>query len=342
MKALIRAACLAGYVPLATSLGLDAARELRRVGLTGKTIADPEALIPYTALMTLLERSAEASGKPDFGLRLAAVQDMEMFGPLAILIRHAPTLGDAFRLAGRYAFVHSPAIRATTDPVEGRAGLVDLTFEIVLPNKPPCPQTLELSVALCIRIFRTLSGPRARAPVVLFPHARIGTPADYAKGLGCECLFSMPRAGLRVSAAELEQPLAEHNPTLQRMARNYLEQTFPQPERLLADQVRVLVRRFMGTGPLTNSTIAQALGMPPRTFQRRLANEGFSFEDIVNEVRRDRLRELIGRPDSPSLTQVAMMLGYSHQATLTRNCHRWFGHAPTQLLRNPELLSVES
>ncbi|MGH8784755.1 MAG: AraC family transcriptional regulator [Cupriavidus necator] len=342
MKPLIRAGCLAGYTELAQSLGLNAARELRRAGLSAKSLADPEALIPYTSVMELLEASAAESGKPDFGLRLSSLQDIEILGPLAVLIRHAPTLGEALQMAARYAFVHSPAIRVGAEPVAGKPAQVDLWFEIVLPQRPACAQTIELSVALSLRIIRLLSRQRLHAPLALFPHSRVGALADYAAALGCECRFSMPRAAVRISAADLERPLPEHNPLLQQMARSYLEQHFARPDIPVADQVRTLVRRFMGIGPVTQVAISEALAVPSRTLQRALAKEQTSFESILDDARQDRLRELLAQSQPPSLTQISLILGYSQQATLTRSCHRWFGYTPTELVRNPSLLSRQA
>jgi AraC-like DNA-binding protein len=57
------------------------------------------------------------------------------------------------------------------------------------------------------------------------------------------------------------------------------------------------------------------------------------FNDIVDDVRRDRFLELIAQPAAPSVAQLAQLLGYSEQAALTRSCRRWFGQTPTALRR---------
>jgi hypothetical protein len=45
MNMLIRAAALAGYEELAASLGLDAAQQLRTVGLGPASLCDPDAMM---------------------------------------------------------------------------------------------------------------------------------------------------------------------------------------------------------------------------------------------------------------------------------------------------------
>lgn len=331
MTVLLRAAGLAGYEELARGLDIDVPRELRRAGLAPRSLADPDALIPYTAVIRLLERSAQVSQCPDFGLRLSEMQSAEMLGPLAVLVRHAATLGEALRLASQYVFVHSPAIRLDVAPAEDSPPHVDLIFDIDLPHRPPCAQTVELSLGVILKMVRLLV-PKGLAPVsARFAHARIASAAAYQRSLGCPCTFDVERAAIRIATADLQRPLAEHNRLLQQMAQGYLDQHFGEPERRLTDRVRDLVRRFLGTGPITQAGIAEDLSVHPRTLQRWLLKEGRTFDAIVDDVRRERLAELLRRGQPPSLTQAALILGYTEQAALTRSCRRWFGCTPTEL-----------
>ncbi|RXV64415.1 AraC family transcriptional regulator [Burkholderia stabilis] len=158
MAILLRSTGLAGYENLARSLGLDARRELKRVGLSANMLADPDALIPYVAVVNLLERSAQASNCPDFGLRLSELQGLDILGPVAVLIRNAPTLGEAMQLASQFVFVHSPAIQLDVGPADGAPAFVDLSFGINIPNLPPCAQTCELALGIIIQALRLLGG----------------------------------------------------------------------------------------------------------------------------------------------------------------------------------------
>lgn len=331
MTALVRAAALAGYEDLARQLDIDTQRELKRAGLSANGLADPDALIPYAAMLRLLEHSARAAQCPDFGLRLSEKQGIEILGPLAVLIRHAATLGEATRLASQYVFVQSPAIRVGIAPAQDSPGQVDLFFEIVMPHRPPCAQAIELAVGVMLRVLRMLVPRGLGAVNARFPHARIAPIAAYQRVLGCASTFDTERAAIRMVAANLQYPLAEHNQLMQEMAQSYLDQHFGQPDRLLTDRVRELVRRFLGVGPLTQAAVASNLSIHTRTLQRRLLKEGTTFEAIVDDVRRERLSDLMARPHPPALTQVALILGYSEQAALTRSCRRWFDCTPSEL-----------
>ncbi len=333
MTALVRAAGLSGYEDLACALGLDVPRELRRVGLGRAQLADPDALIPYVALMNLLEHAAHAAACPDFGLRLAHSQELGILGPLAVLLQHANTVGEAVELASRYIFVHSPAVQFALLPVEGHPGEVDLCFAVNAAHLPPRAQTIELSLGVIAQSLRLLGSGRIRLLAVLLPHARLGPAASYAQLFNAACQFEAPRAAVRIAAAELDLPVEGHNPALKTMAQHYIEQNFGQPEQLVTDRVRALIRRFLASGQTSQKDIAAMLAIHPRTLQRRLHEEGGSFEALTDEVRSEQLLELLRRTHAPPLSQVALMLGYSEQAALTRSCRRWFGCTPSELWR---------
>jgi AraC-like DNA-binding protein len=70
--------------------------------------------------------------------------------------------------------------------------------------------------------------------------------------------------------------------------------------------------------------------MHPRTLQRRLREEGHSFESLKDALRRDITLQFLKRKRMP-LIHVAEALGYSEVSTLSRSCYRWFSVSPRQL-----------
>ena len=78
------------------------------------------------------------------------------------------------------------------------------------------------------------------------------------------------------------------------------------------------------------SDVADALALHERTLQRRLKDEGASFEEIKDSVRRDMAERLLSQRGLP-LSHVAEMLGYSEAAAFSRSCRRWFGEPPREV-----------
>jgi AraC-like DNA-binding protein len=70
--------------------------------------------------------------------------------------------------------------------------------------------------------------------------------------------------------------------------------------------------------------------MHPRTLQRRLREEGTTFEAIKDGARQDLAQRYLSQPDVP-LTQITALLGYSEQSALGRSCRRWFCTTPREM-----------
>jgi AraC-like DNA-binding protein len=333
MTALTRAARLTGYETLARSLGVDPRQELQRVGIPLRSLENPDALINYESFLRLLENTAVKGNCVDFGLRLSQSQDLSVLGPLAVLIGHARTIAEAADFASRYLFVHTPGNRITLAPVPLDPALTDVIFSIDMVGKAPRRQGFELGLAYTARTVRMLGRGAIRPCLALLPHARLAPLSSYRTAFGCPTEFDSTTAALRFATADVERPLPEHDPMLKRLAQTYLDQNFPKGKELISDSVRELVRQFLSVGQATQQTIASALSIHPRALQRKLVSEGFRFIDIVDDVRRNLLVEMLDRSARPNLMQVSLTLGYSEQAALSRSCQRWFKCSPTELHR---------
>lgn len=335
MTSLVRSSNLEAYESLTRSIGVDPAMELMRFGLPVDTLQNTATLIPFIGFIRLLEHTALAGSCPDFGLRLAQRQGAGSAGPLLILMRHCATLEEALLTGSRHLFVLSPDYHFSIVPVSADRGQVDLTIDINVPQLRLRTQAFEHSLGYIVQLIKLVSQGQVRPSLALLPHPRLGPMHSYIDVLGCACHFEAPVAAIRIAAQDLSLALPDRNPLLQQMALSYIDENFGAPNQLFTDRVRLLVRRFLEAGPVSQGDIAKTLSVHPKTLQRRLLAEGQVFNDILDEVRRDRFLELLAQPATLSLTQLAVMVGYSEQAALTRSCRRWFGQTPTELRRQP-------
>ena len=83
-------------------------------------------------------------------------------------------------------------------------------------------------------------------------------------------------------------------------------------------QVETLVDRQLANGGGNVVRIADQLNLSRSTLHRRLAQQGLSFEGIVDAVCRRRAEEYLGLPSVP-LHQLAALLGYTNGVSLHRS-----------------------
>jgi AraC-like DNA-binding protein len=82
------------------------------------------------------------------------------------------------------------------------------------------------------------------------------------------------------------------------------------------------------SGEPSEETLARAMGMSPRTLQRKLGDLGLSYKSVLEKTRYDLALRYLDDP-SKSVTDITFLLGFSEQSAFTRAFKRWSGKAPT-------------
>jgi hypothetical protein len=75
--------------------GVNADGLVKEVGLRRADVADPDARIPYAAVLGLIERAAATLGDVSYGLRLGAAHEARDSGLLGFIVLNSPTLMNA-------------------------------------------------------------------------------------------------------------------------------------------------------------------------------------------------------------------------------------------------------
>lgn len=339
---MIRTASLRGFVGLVEEIGGDPVEILSRFHLTPAVLADDEALIPIDVNDRLLDVTARELDCADLGLRLAGSQDITILGPLAVAIESSATVADALACASRFMFVHSPALRVGVEPdPRGARGVVSLTYRKELIESPYSPQAMELGLGLFFRIAILLLGDARPVRSVEVPHAPLSPVARYLDYFGGEVRFDAPVGGFRVSEAVLNWQFQGANEAIRELALEHLRTNYRDPNQTAVGQVRRAIAGSLGVTKPSLAGVARLLALHPRTLQRRLAREGSSFEQVLDDLRREMVHRHLTTTDLP-IAQIALMAAFSEQSALTRAVRRWFGATPREVRRSPPNLVVQS
>jgi AraC-like DNA-binding protein len=324
-KPSIRYASLSGYLELALSLGLDPGALMRSVGLDPADLAVPDQWVPVTRVARLLELSARASGREDFGLRLAEYRQPSTLGPLSLVLRDEPDLRHALGLLMRYEHSYNEAIRIRLSEVNGLA-TVRLWLELGEPV--PSRQGEELAVAALYGIIRDFLGPTWRPLSVCFSHAAPARLDTHARLLGERLHFEHAFTGLVLYGRDLDAPNAAAHRDARAGADEALR-SLPAPKGATTSRVRELVEVLLPTGRCSADEVARAMGLDRRTLHRRLARADETFSSIVDSTRAG-LAERYLANERYSMTEISELLGFAAPSAFTRWFRHHFHDSPTQ------------
>jgi len=329
----MRSSLLRRYCELVTELGGDPYALVEKCGIDTSALDDSCQTIRYAALISLLELSASALNCPDFGMRLGVMQTQSglasTLGPLDVAMRNAPSVGAAFRYCADHVYAFSPATRICFDklPGEDRSFLM---FEIIAKPESQQRQAIEHALVIIQRTFMAISGGKVRAREIWLPHDPQASKSSYWTHFNAPISFGQSVCGLFFDSADLEHPVPGRDAVLFERATHFIDHRVPSRKRTLSMRVRVVISRLLADGRASHEHIAEVLGLHPRTLQRRLREEGASFEEIKDQVRREVALRCL-RNSKLSLVRVTEILGYSETSVLSRSCHRWFSASPSQL-----------
>lgn len=330
---MVRAQVVRDHFPgVVRALGGQPDGLLAQAGIAPEALACPGGVIRYRSMIDLFEASAAHLRCPDFGLRMARQTGagVSLLGPLEVAMRNSHTLGAAYDYCSRHIHIYSPAVHISVEH-DDYGGRDYLHFDIVLDGVPRVQQAVEHAMALTYNTARTLSDNQARPSEIWLSHGPLACVDNYRQFFGVPLRFGMPYNAMFFSTGDLTQPVRRRDEQIYASVLNYIQRECP-PPRALAKQLRCMLVRMLASGGGTQAAIADALALHPRTFQRRLQEEGTTFEAVVDNVRREvALRSLAD--ERISLGQITERLGYSEASVLTRSCHRWFSCSPRELRR---------
>jgi len=302
---------------------LDAFRAT--AGLPAQLAADDDARVAAPQLGAAWAEALRLTGDRQLPLRIAAGAPAGAFGLVEHVCRAAPTLGEALRQWVRYLNLLDDTAGVRLEVEEDRALLgVEREREV------PAPAADELYLALTARFARELSAEPSRPIAVELAHPGPDDAAPFAAWFEAPVAFGAeatrlvlpraalaarlvapdpaPLAGLARATDELAGVAAADPPVTQRVKRALLDA-------LRSDDAQV-------------EAVAKQLGINVRSLQRRLKDEGTSFQAAREDVRRSlALRYL---DDGLAVAEISFLLAFDEPAAFSRAFKRWTGLTPAE------------
>jgi AraC-like DNA-binding protein len=304
---------------------------LAQARLSAAGLAD-RTRISVASQIRFLELVSSATGDDCIGLTLAKSFDLRETGMLYYVAASSHRLGDALSRLERYVRLGNEALVVTLR--QGNTCRIGLGYTGVPRHRER--HQIEAFAMILLRLCRQLVGQRLVPVSVRFLHHRSRDLQRINEIFACRVEFDAEADEIEFVGTVKDLPVVGDDPFLNQLMEKDCEAALAErftnvsPFRITVENV---IASLMPHAETHGSKVAQHLGLSERTFARRLASEGLSYGEILDDLRRDLAVFHLQHSDL-QLAQIAWRLGFQQPSSFSHACRRWFGMSPLAFRRS--------
>lgn len=319
------------------------ARHLERNGLAIEEVARKAGVmlppadgrydryLPMNDVACLLQQAGKLLDDPLIGLRSSVMEPVVPTHALVLALPYAPTLRRLFEVLGE---AHASIVDLEACEVRQVSGRIEVIWRHV-PRVVLRDQLNDCIAMLTCMFLSLAAGPDCFKNVAV--RLERGKPEDtrlHRQCFGPNVQFDQNHSAISLPVELADKPLPGAYPVL-------FDALVELAMRRLADRGRLSgitalvseeIARRVGEKDLSLESVARAVGVSGRVLQRRLSEQGVTFHELHDDVRRGIAADLLRTTGLP-ISEVSFRLGFSAVGNFTRAAKRWFGVTPSDWRR---------
>ena len=305
--------------------GVDRAEVIRRANLSLSVLRDdaPIATAQFFALWQAIESASQDS---TIGLRIATGLDGAVMPLAFVAAQHARTFRDALSRVARFK-----RLCALEDiSVKDFADYSELFIRWPHGESETVPRSLvDATMASFVELGRRGTGERL-VPLSLELARPAASRSALERYFSCDIKFDTKVDRIAFRREDLDKLFSTYNKDLLDVLAPELDRRLEHHDasESVTEQTKWVLRRRLTAGRPDIRSVAAELAMSERSLQRRLTDEGVSFQALVTQTRHQMaLRHLAD--NSLTLIEVAYLLGYEDQNSFFRAFRQWEAQTPS-------------
>jgi AraC-like DNA-binding protein len=321
---------LFALIEIAKEFSVPACQGLRGTGLDLKMLGDAKTRTTVDQYVTACGNAIRLCPDPHLPFRVGQDLHLSAYGLYGFALMCSPTVRDGFNLAVRYHGLATPIFS-----IDWRAR--DDHFIWVFPNEFRVRYSgavkqflLAQQLAQHLTHIQDIARSDRRPLWIRIAHAPPPSASVYKEQLGCPIEFSAEATEIHYDQSLLDDRPPLTNPVTLAMLRESCEALIGRTGDASSTTglVTQLIMERPGQFP-TMETTADHLNLTPRTLRRRLADEGTTFSQVFDQVRRDLAEKYLAAGDF-TVEDIAELLGFTDASNFRQSFKRWTGLAPSE------------
>jgi AraC-like DNA-binding protein len=301
--------------------GVDTASLLAEAGVNPDCLKHVHERVPLAAFDRLWTIAVQRTGNVNLGLDRTLARRYIDFNIAAQAMWSSPDLASGLKVLSQYLeLIHD----ATMFALVSERGDRWLVLEHGADGSSP-RQRVEFTMFSLLLLCQSVTHRQLRPLSVDFV---FDEPADlhpYRMAFHCPLRFGQPKNRMKFSNDGLALPVMGEGESLFAIQDHVIEARLARSGRgITAYRAAEEMIRHLHLGEPKRERVAVKLGLTDVAFDRKLKSEGHSFEQLLDNVRRELAEHYLKQPGYTTV-RVANLLGWESTTPLTVACKRWFG-----------------
>ncbi len=328
-----------GFVELFEELGGDVQQLIQETGCPASVLYGTSDLIPYSYCGYLLEVAAQQVGRSDFSLLLADRRLEINYARDAVLyMRAARNLELAVRGVLEHMRTRSLGIEYL---LESEGNVAWISRSLGSKEDSRYPQGALLFFATISAVLRSLSESHWTLTSISMISRAPDNSAALDRYFGCPIDFNADQDAMYFPAHFLGYTLPARDDSVHALMSEYLASQYLEDKPDFRDSVKNIIMRNLALGRPDIEAASWRLPYRPRTIQRKLAERGTTYSEVLNEARFELAENLLLNSDNP-LTYVAQRLCYKDLSAFSKAFKARYGTSPRDWRRVQKTTAAES
>jgi AraC-like DNA-binding protein len=282
--------------------------------------------VPHARAMALMHDALALSGDPAIGIHAARFVEAGDFDVMEYAAANCASVGEALQLAARFIALMHDGLSMELDVVPPLAALRVRPVGGLVHH----PAGIEFLFASHLAYGSRSIGHPTRPLRVEFTHAGPADTRIYDETFR-EVRFGCEANAMWLTTEALELPHRAPDRSLLQILTNHADGLLRQLSRPpgFAERAREAIGETLLAGRSGADPVARRLAVSLRTLHRRLAEEGTSLGELVDEVRREQAMLHLASKRF-SIGEISFLLGFAHPNGFHKAFKRWTRMTPAQ------------
>lgn len=319
-----------GLIDVAVYKGLNKAALLKACGSSEGQLLKQDFKLENNAYDRLVAEIESHHGFKHFGLISAESMGLEASGIVGQITQNSTTVKQALEYCCEFANLGCSSLPMTLQKTQNGYKLEiipDKKWLITSPNA--VRQTAEGVVAYTIKQFNLLTLRKEFPTRIDFVWSRPNDDSAYSKSYKCTISYNQPTIAIYLSKAAVEREIKTSNYLLLSVL---VEHAYKELDKLNLsveiDRVKKAIIKLANPEFPDINAVADYMRMSKRTLQRRLKEQGNTYQQMVDDIRKEMARTYLKSKEF-SNKDVAYLLGYADVSVFNRSFKRWYNTTPT-------------